>query len=65
MIIKFNVGTNVITGYGRIGTIKSITVNKDEETRYLVQHPDNTEVWHLEHDLDIVIGDQYLTENNI
>lgn len=62
MITKFSVGNNVITGYGRVGVIKSVTISKDEENKYLVQHFDDTEVWHNERDLDIVIGDQYLTE---
>lgn len=61
MITEFNIGDNVITGYGKVGVIKSLLADK-ESFKYLIKHIDNTEAWHEEHDLNIIIGDEYLTE---
>jgi hypothetical protein len=57
---KFNIGDTIITNSNRKGIIKSLSLNND---KYLVKIMDtNEEEWYSENNLNILIGDMYLTE---
>ncbi len=60
---RFNVGDHVSVYNQRKGIIRSVSVNEFDDIKYQVQYTDtNEEKWYLEHHLNILVGDVYLTE---
>lgn len=59
---KFNIGDYVTTRDNRKGIVKSLLV-KDFDKSYLVKYLDSQEeIWYLEHNLNILVGEMYLVE---
>jgi hypothetical protein len=60
---KFNVGDHVSVFNQRKGIIRAVSVNEFDDIKYYVRYTDtNEEKWYLEHHLNILVGDVYLTE---